>query len=387
MDQYTRSIARVVVAQIAQLVGFSGIQESANEALAEILLKYISEVGAAAHANAEIAGRALPNVLDVLMAFEDLGASVQDVMEYARTEEEVPFYHQLSAYPVHLYGRWKPSFKQLGETPPAHIPPFFPAFPDRHTYKETPLYVGHERDKLRQREKMFHKQKEGEEALLRQADRSQAAVAALQEDANEEGAGPATPLAKQLAEPLVKALVTARQPGSRAVNPFLAAPSWDNRTSLRDPSEPSSRSTEPHAEIGGTVEPFLKADLSGHKRALDQGAQVGAGLEEAAETVEWQEVKDGNKGGSLEAGPHAAFSFSWLSNTRLQALASTSHLGFEDAYAKAAEAEAEEAVAARKHKSKHRRRVEEDPALLRAQQLLAAGSDAMALEEEAQPPA
>ncbi len=60
--------------------------------------------------------------------------------------------------------------------------------------------------------------------------------------------------------------------------------------------------------------------------------------------------------------------------------------GFEDAYAKAAEAEAEEAAAARKHKSKHRRRVEEDPALLRAQQLLAAGSDAMALEEEAQAP-
>jgi hypothetical protein len=52
--------------QIAYATGFDSIQESANEALAEIMLKFMAEIGACAHAHCEVAGRTTPNILDVV---------------------------------------------------------------------------------------------------------------------------------------------------------------------------------------------------------------------------------------------------------------------------------------------------------------------------------
>lgn len=96
-------------------------------------------------------------------------------------------------------------------------------------YKETPLYVGHEQDKLRQRERLYRKQKEAEAALLRQADRSKASPAVPQEEAGTaEGTDPVPPSGSF---PSLAAAMAEAQ-GPSAANPFLSAPL------VEDPSAP-----------------------------------------------------------------------------------------------------------------------------------------------------
>ena len=66
VEAFSRALARVTAAQVAEGAGFEGIQASANEALAELLLRYIGEVGAASHSYAELAGRSATNVFDLV---------------------------------------------------------------------------------------------------------------------------------------------------------------------------------------------------------------------------------------------------------------------------------------------------------------------------------
>ena len=65
-QDYARALARITVAQIAEATGFQAVQQSAGDALAELLLQYVSEIGSATHAYAELAGRTDCNVNDVV---------------------------------------------------------------------------------------------------------------------------------------------------------------------------------------------------------------------------------------------------------------------------------------------------------------------------------
>jgi transcription initiation factor TFIID subunit 8 len=59
-------------------------------------------------------------------------------------QEENTFAHSLPQFPVRKPGRMLPTFEERGEAPPAYVPAFLPAFPDRHTYVHTPTFPGHE---------------------------------------------------------------------------------------------------------------------------------------------------------------------------------------------------------------------------------------------------
>jgi histone H3/H4 len=65
MAAYARAVAKVAAAQIAESAGYEGIQASANDTLAELMLRYIVELGSAAHAYAEVAGRTGINASDL----------------------------------------------------------------------------------------------------------------------------------------------------------------------------------------------------------------------------------------------------------------------------------------------------------------------------------
>ena len=65
-QDYARAVARVVVAQTAESVGFEAVQQSAGDTLSELLIKYISEIGSATHSYAELAGRSECNVNDLV---------------------------------------------------------------------------------------------------------------------------------------------------------------------------------------------------------------------------------------------------------------------------------------------------------------------------------
>jgi histone H3/H4 len=81
-QEYSRAIARTVVGQLAELASYEAVQDSAAEILAELLLKYITELSASAHGYAELANRTAINVHDVLLGLDDLGTSVPELQTY-----------------------------------------------------------------------------------------------------------------------------------------------------------------------------------------------------------------------------------------------------------------------------------------------------------------
>jgi len=76
---YSRALARVAVAQIAELAGFDTAHDSAVDILADLLQRYLANVCACAHEYSELAGRTHTNTMDALLALEDLGVTPEEL--------------------------------------------------------------------------------------------------------------------------------------------------------------------------------------------------------------------------------------------------------------------------------------------------------------------
>lgn len=77
--EYSRALARVAVAQIAELAGFDAAHDSAVDILGDLLQRYIANVCTSAHEYAESAGRTHTNTMDALLALEDLGVTPDEL--------------------------------------------------------------------------------------------------------------------------------------------------------------------------------------------------------------------------------------------------------------------------------------------------------------------
>ena len=65
-EEYSRAISKVVVAQITADAGFEAVQQSALDALADMLLRCLGGLGAGTRAFAELAGRTDCNINDLV---------------------------------------------------------------------------------------------------------------------------------------------------------------------------------------------------------------------------------------------------------------------------------------------------------------------------------
>ncbi|XP_060967722.1 transcription initiation factor TFIID subunit 8 [Cannabis sativa] len=158
-DDFGRAVSKIVVAQICENVGFQSSKESALDALADIAIRYLCDLGKMAYFYANLTGRTECNVFDIIRALEVLEASqgfvgasdvshclassgvVKDIADYVSSAEEIPFARPVPRFPVLKNRRLIPSFAQMGENPPGHhIPSWLPAFPDPHTYIHTPMW-------------------------------------------------------------------------------------------------------------------------------------------------------------------------------------------------------------------------------------------------------
>ncbi|XP_073287808.1 transcription initiation factor TFIID subunit 8-like [Primulina huaijiensis] len=159
-NKFGRAISRIFVAQMCESIGFQGVNESALDSLAGIAIRYISDLGKTAKFHANLAGRAECNVFDVIQGLVDLGSSqgfsgvsealydcvissgpIKELEEYVVFAEEIPFAQTVPRFPVIRGRKMIPSFSQMGETPSSkHIPVWLPAFPDPHTYIQTPVW-------------------------------------------------------------------------------------------------------------------------------------------------------------------------------------------------------------------------------------------------------
>ncbi|XP_057540925.1 transcription initiation factor TFIID subunit 8 [Amaranthus tricolor] len=152
-DDYSRAVAKMAVAQICEGIGFEVIKKSTIEALSEIMVRFIYDLGKSASFHANLAGRSESNVFDIFKGLEDLGCSeIINMSDFVTSIEEVPFSYPIPRFPVpvtSMNGSFPPSFLQMGENPGSkHIPDWLPAFPDPHTYIQSPLW-SHKRSDLR----------------------------------------------------------------------------------------------------------------------------------------------------------------------------------------------------------------------------------------------
>ena len=65
-DDYARAIAKIAVAQVCEGEGFQAFQQSALEALSDVVVRYILNVGKSAHCHANLSGRTECHAFDVI---------------------------------------------------------------------------------------------------------------------------------------------------------------------------------------------------------------------------------------------------------------------------------------------------------------------------------
>jgi len=89
---FVHELERLVVAQICNC--FETVNLAAADALAEVLSRFLLEVGHTSHRFAETAGRTDVNASDVLCALSSLGSAFSRVIQDAEAFE-IPFAHTL----------------------------------------------------------------------------------------------------------------------------------------------------------------------------------------------------------------------------------------------------------------------------------------------------
>ncbi|RDX59308.1 Transcription initiation factor TFIID subunit 8, partial [Mucuna pruriens] len=160
-DDFARAIAKIAVAQVCEGEGFQAFQQSALEALSDIVARYILNVGKSAHYHANFSGRTECNAFDVIQGLEDMGSAqgfagaadvdhclessgvIREIVHFVNGADPVMFAHPIPRFPVVKERVLNPSFLQRGEEPPGeHIPAWLPAFPDPQTYGQSPAVNG-----------------------------------------------------------------------------------------------------------------------------------------------------------------------------------------------------------------------------------------------------
>ncbi|XP_042015593.1 transcription initiation factor TFIID subunit 8-like [Salvia splendens] len=184
--EYSRAIARVAMAQICEGIGFEGFNESALDSLADIAIRYVCELGKTSRLYANLAGRTGCNIFDIVQGLEEMGApqgftgasevhsdcvvssgAVREIKEYFETADEVPFGQPVPHFPVISERRMIPSFLQMGETPAFKcVPPWLPAFPDPHTYLQTPVWNERLSDARTDKIELVRQHRKAERSLL-----------------------------------------------------------------------------------------------------------------------------------------------------------------------------------------------------------------------------
>ncbi|KAF8112298.1 hypothetical protein N665_0065s0075 [Sinapis alba] len=188
--EFTHAAAKAAVAQICESVGYNHFKDPPLESLTGFAIQFILQLGKIATSFANLNGRSQCNVFDIVLALEDLSGNVveesvplescsalrsvklREIIGFVNSsdyEEESPFSQPLPRFPVSDKRKMMmvPSFVEVGETPPGkHIPLWLPAFPDPHTYKETPMWIERGLDPRGDKIEQARQRRKAERALL-----------------------------------------------------------------------------------------------------------------------------------------------------------------------------------------------------------------------------
>ncbi|XP_072761932.1 uncharacterized protein Taf3 isoform X2 [Anoplolepis gracilipes] len=98
--EYSRSILKVVVAQICQMIGWHSINSTPLEFMVDLMQEYILRVSKLTHQYAEVLGRTEPNLDDLGLTFQHMNIDIQELAEYVKNIDSVSCPIQIPQYPV-----------------------------------------------------------------------------------------------------------------------------------------------------------------------------------------------------------------------------------------------------------------------------------------------
>ncbi|XP_060661084.1 uncharacterized protein LOC132794855 isoform X3 [Drosophila nasuta] len=126
---YSSDILRIVIAEIAQTIGYSNTQNASLELLEDILLRFVKELSRDLHSQVEHANRIEPSIKDVQLCFGNLAIDIHELLDYVGNVEPVPFVREVPEYPVKRNSNM--NFLKPGSaetlTRPVHIFEYLPA--------------------------------------------------------------------------------------------------------------------------------------------------------------------------------------------------------------------------------------------------------------------
>ncbi|XP_033365396.1 transcription initiation factor TFIID subunit 3 isoform X3 [Bombus vosnesenskii] len=131
--EYSRSVLKMVVAQICQTIGWHSINSTPLEFMVDLMQEYILQISRLAHQYAEILGRTEANLDDLGLAFRHMNIDIQELTEYIKNVDSVPCPVTVPKFPVQRENHLnflKPGSREV-VTRPVHVHEHLPAmFPD-----------------------------------------------------------------------------------------------------------------------------------------------------------------------------------------------------------------------------------------------------------------
>lgn len=363
-ERYSRFVSKVVVGQIAETAGFQAVHESAVDVLADLMLRYIAQLGSASHSYAELAGRTDCNVNDLLLTFEDMGIDLDELRKFAAAGQEVPFAHPLPHYPVSKAPSLAPTFVDKKETPPPHVPAFLPAFPDKHTYVQTPAYAGNEQQPRHQRLAADKARRQAEKSLVKLHDRSMPPPPP-----------PKYPPSAKTPGLKLPASMGPPPPRQKHTNPFLAAPLWEEAARSAPAPESALQNNSNFPEQG--------AQFGDEEEEEDEAGPM-EGVTEALADVggQWADLQAEESRQAASAGSVVPFTLDLAGSMKRKAVSSRLQRDVQDAFATADDDLPTVQPAGRTLSSSKSKKSQRDPSLQHAEQILAAGSDALKMQQQ-----
>ncbi|KAL2102611.1 hypothetical protein ACEWY4_001779 [Coilia grayii] len=124
-ENYARSVLRVSVAQICQVLGWDAVQLSACDLLSDVLDRYIQQLARSCHRYAELYGRTDPVLSDIGQAFGLLGVSLSELEDYVNHLEPTGCPQSTHLFPVAKSStlQFPSSREERREYIPDYLPP------------------------------------------------------------------------------------------------------------------------------------------------------------------------------------------------------------------------------------------------------------------------
>ncbi|XP_076386657.1 TBP-associated factor 3 isoform X12 [Megachile rotundata] len=131
--EYSRSVLRMVVAQICQTIGWHSINSTPLEFMVDLMQEYLLRISKLTHQYAEILGRTEANINDLGLAFRHMNIDVQELAEYIKNVDSVPCSIMVPKFPIRRENHLnflKPGSREV-VTRPVHVHEHLPAmYPD-----------------------------------------------------------------------------------------------------------------------------------------------------------------------------------------------------------------------------------------------------------------